>query len=59
MSLTVQSIFFRVILPFVVACASVALGQTAIDDVHITPREKTVDVDAATYPASVASPERA
>jgi len=26
-----------------------ALGQTAIDDVHITPREKTVDVATAAY----------
>jgi len=27
-------------------------GQTAIDDVHITPKEKTVDVASASYPAS-------
>ena len=27
-------------------------GQTAVDDVHVTPKEKTVDVASASYPAS-------
>ncbi|HEY6372385.1 MAG TPA: hypothetical protein VIX37_17545 [Candidatus Sulfotelmatobacter sp.] len=29
-----------------------ALAQTPIDDVHITPREKTVDVATAGYPSA-------
>jgi Ca-activated chloride channel family protein len=54
MSPTVRAISFRVILPFVLAFASaVALAQSAIDDVHITPRGKTVDVATAAYAATV------
>jgi len=53
MSPTVQAISFRVILPFVLALApAVGVAQSAIDDVHITPREKTVDVATAAYGAT-------
>ena len=56
MSPTVQAISFRTILGCVlVSTASGAFTQTAIDDVHITPREKTVDVATAAYPAATAA----
>jgi Ca-activated chloride channel family protein len=53
MSPTVRAISFRVILPFVFAFApTVALAQSAIDDVHITPRERTMDLVTVAYGAN-------
>src|SRR5271169_6064452 len=52
MSPTVQATSFRTILSCVLALASSgALAQTAIDDVHITPLQKSEDVATAAYPA--------
>ncbi|MGC1448597.1 MAG: VWA domain-containing protein [Candidatus Sulfotelmatobacter sp.] len=52
MSPTVQAISFRTILSCVVVFASSgALAQTAIDNVHVTPLEKSKDVATAAYPA--------
>jgi len=53
---TVRAISFRVILRFVLAFApAVVFAQSAIDDVHITPREKTVDVATASYSTTSAA----
>jgi len=48
MSPTVQANSFRITLFFILAFASGgAFAQTGIDDVHVAPREKTVDVATA------------
>src|SRR5579863_5253406 len=45
-----RTIFFPAVLSCFLAFAGVsALGQTVIDDVHIIPRERTVDVATAAY----------
>ena len=50
MSPTVRTISFRVILSCVLGFATGgALAQTSIDDVHITPREKTVAMATSAY----------
>ena len=50
---TVQAISFRATFSCLLALAtSGAIAQTRMDDVHITPREKTVDVAAAAYPTA-------
>ena len=56
MSPTVQAISFRATLSCVLAfAASGALAQTSIDDVHITPRDNTVDVATSAYAVNSAS----
>jgi Ca-activated chloride channel homolog len=55
MTPTVRAISFRATFCCVLAFAtSGALAQTGIDDVHITPREKTVEVATAAYGANSA-----
>ena len=46
---SVRAVSFRATFSFVLAFATGVIAQTAIDDVHVTPRERTVDVATAGY----------
>lgn len=55
MSPTVRAVSFHALLSCIVALTTAgALAQTSVDEPHVTPREKTVDMASAAYPSSYA-----